>query len=105
MADTHVEAHGGGHATWKTYVLIGAILTVITAVEVAVFYIPALDAVLVPVLLVLSAAKFVIVVLWYMHLKNDSRILWRVFFGPLFLAMLVVIGMVLLFKVIPLYGA
>ena len=106
MADTHAQMPANaGHATWKTYVLIGAILTVITAVEVAIFYIPALDPVLVPVLLFLSAAKFVIVVLWYMHLKYDSRVLWRVFFGPLFLAVLVVIGMVLLFKVIPLYQA
>jgi cytochrome c oxidase subunit 4 len=60
--------------------------------------------VLVPILLSLSACKFVIVVLWYMHLRYDSRIYWRVFFAPLSLAVLVVIGMVLLFKVIPQLG-
>jgi cytochrome c oxidase subunit IV len=112
MADMHSHPHTGehasghaegGHATWKTYVIVGVILTVITAIEVAIFYIPALSAVLVPTLLVLSAAKFGIVVLWYMHLKFDSRIFWRVFFGPLFLAALVVIGMILIFKVVPQY--
>jgi cytochrome c oxidase subunit IV len=99
---THEAGHGeGGHASVKTYVLIGIILTIITAVEVAVFYIPALASVLVPVLIVLSAAKFVIVVQFYMHLKFDSPIFSRVFFAPLFLAVFLVIGMIALFKWLP----
>jgi len=100
--DHGAAASGQAHADWKTYVVVGVILTVITAVEVAVFYIPAMHGVMVPILLTLSAGKFFIVVLWYMHLKYDSRIYWRVFFAPLSLAVLVVVGMVLLFKVIPL---
>jgi cytochrome c oxidase subunit 4 len=99
--NTHEGENHGGHATVGTYVLIGVILTVITAVEVAIFYIPALSRVLVPVLLTLSAAKFVIVVLFYMHLKYDSPVFSRVFFGPMLLALLVVVGLVLLFKVAP----
>lgn len=114
MSDAHTQHHhegvghahaeaGHAHAGWKTYVIIGVILTVITAIEVAIFYIPAMHSVLVPVLLTLSAVKFFIVVLFYMHLRYDSRVFWRVFFGPLFIAVLVVIGMVILFKVIPNY--
>ncbi|MGQ0561388.1 MAG: cytochrome C oxidase subunit IV family protein [Gemmatimonadota bacterium] len=108
MADTH--AHGpeaahaaahAGHPTWRTYVVVGFILTVITAIEVAIFYIPALANVIVPALLVLSAAKFLIVVLFYMHLKFDNPIFGRVFYAPLFLALLVVIGLIILFKVLP----
>jgi len=99
-AEAH-DGHKGGHATVGTYVMIGVILTVITAVEVAVFYIPALSAIIVPLLLVLSATKFVIVVLFYMHLRYDSPVFSRVFFGPLFLALVVVIGLVLLFKFVP----
>ena len=96
------SAHPGhAHADWRTYVLVGVILTAITMIEVAVFYVPALHGVMVPILLTLSATKFFIVVLWYMHLKYDSRVFWRVFFTPLSLAVLVVIGMVLLFKVLP----
>jgi len=115
--DTHGHDHAHGHAhdySWSSveqehthfrkYVVIGAILTFITAVEVAVFYIPALAGVLVPVLLVLSLIKFVMVVLYYMHLKEDDAIFGRVFWGPLFLAALVVIGMIILFKVLPAYG-
>jgi cytochrome c oxidase subunit 4 len=100
-AGAHGAEPGHAHAGWKTYVVVGVILTVITAIEVAIFYIPAMHGVMIPILLTLSAGKFFIVVLWYMHLKYDSRIFWRVFFAPLSLAVLVVIGMVLLFKVIP----
>lgn len=95
------QHEGQSHATVGTYVLIGVILTVITAVEVAIFYIPALAGVLVPVLLTLSATKFVIVVLFYMHLRYDSAVFSRVFFGPMLLAFVVIIGLLLLFKVAP----
>lgn len=91
------------HPGWKTYVVIGAILTVITAVEVAIFYIPAMRPVLTPILLALSAAKFTIVVMFYMHLKFDSRLFSTVFVTPLILAIAVVISLVILFKVVPLY--
>jgi cytochrome c oxidase subunit 4 len=101
-AEVHGDA-GHAHASVKTYVIIGIALTVITAVEVAIFYIPQLRSVLVPVLLTLSAAKFVIVVLFYMHLKFDHPLFSRVFFGPLCLAVLVVIGMVILFKYLPVF--
>ena len=108
MADVHAKtthhAEGQPHASWKLYVFIGLILGIITAVEVAIFYIEALAPVLVPVLLVLSAAKFVLVVLYYMHLKMDHPIFGRVFWAPFSLAVLVVIGMIVLFKVLPKYG-
>ena len=110
MADTQLEAmhqdaqeHTSGHPTWRTYVVVGAILTAITAVEVAIFYVEALAKWLVPLLLVLSAAKFAIVVLFYMHLKFDSKIFGRVFYAPLLLGALVVVGMVILFKMLPVW--
>jgi cytochrome c oxidase subunit 4 len=99
--DAGEEHHGVG---WKKYAFIGLILAIITAVEVAIFYIEALAPVLVPTLLVLSASKFFLVVFYYMHLKVDHPIFGRVFWAPLFLAVLVVIGMVMLFKVLPKYG-
>ena len=48
----------------------------------AVFYIPALESVLVPILLVLSAGKFALVAMWYMHLKFDHRLVSWLFFVP-----------------------
>ena len=107
----HGHAHDAGHhegehheSHWKQYVVVGVILAIITAVEVAIFYIEALAPVLIPALLVLSAAKFFLVVLYYMHLKVDHALFGRVFWGPLFLAVLVVVGLVILFKVLPAYG-
>ncbi|MGH7475794.1 MAG: cytochrome C oxidase subunit IV family protein [Longimicrobiales bacterium] len=98
----HREPAAPHHPTWKFYVLIGVVLTVITAMEVAIFYIEALQAVLVPLLLVLSGAKFIMVVLFYMHLKFDSKVLSGVFAAPLLLGVLVVVSLIVLFNVLPL---
>ena len=97
------DQHHASHPNWKSYVIIGAALTIITAIEVAIFYIPQLASVLVPTLLILSAGKFVTVVLFYMHLKFDSPIFSRVFFAPLLLASLVVIALIMLFHILPAY--
>src|SRR5512135_2617573 len=83
----HEPGHGvQHHPGWQTYVVIGLILTIITAVEVAVFYIPAMHPAMAPILLTLSATKFILVVMFYMHLKFDSRLFSTVFVGPLLLA-------------------
>jgi len=95
-------AHGG-HASPAFYWAIGGVLTVITAVEVAVFYIPALHPVLVPVLLLLSTAKFLLVVMFFMHLKFDSRIFTGVFLAGMVLAMFMTTALVVLYKVLPNY--
>ena len=85
------------HASTGTYLRIAAILVIVTLIEVGVFYVPAFQPVLVPVLLVLSALKFVLVVLFYMHLKFDSRLFAFLFSGPLLLALGVMIGLLFLF--------
>jgi cytochrome c oxidase subunit IV len=102
-AESHAHANGA-HAGPRTYVLIALILAVLTAAEVAVFYIDALEAVLVPILLVLTTGKFTLVVLFFMHLKFDSRIFSGVFVAPLLLGMAVVVALIILFKVLPLFN-
>ena len=69
-----------GHPAAGTYVLVGAILAFVTMLEVAVYYIHALHGPLVGILLALSILKFVMVALWFMHLRFDSR-LFTVLFG------------------------
>jgi cytochrome c oxidase subunit 4 len=99
-----MEDHGhgeGGHASAAFYWAIGGVLTVITAIEVAIFYIPALSAVLTPTLLVLSAAKFLLVVMFFMHLKFDSRIFSGLFLAGMVLAMFMTTALVVLYKVLP----
>lgn len=83
------EAHAGPAPA--EYVQIGVVLAAITAIEVAVYYINALSAALVPVLIVLSAAKFILVVLWFMHLRFDNRLFSTLFTGGLVLAFAVFI--------------
>jgi len=103
-ATTVSHEHGhGGHASPGFYWAIGALLTVITAVEVAVFYIPALHPVLVPVLLTLSAAKFAMVVMFFMHLKFDSKIYSGLFLAGMVLASFMMVALVILFHVLPNY--
>jgi len=87
------------HPTWSTYWKIALILTMITAVEVWVYYIPAFVAsrLFVPSLLIMSAIKFVTVVLFYMHLRYDHKLFRVLFTGPLIIAMLTIIGLMFLF--------
>lgn len=68
------------------YVQIGLALAFITAVEVAVYYIEALEGVLIPMLLFLSGLKFTMVALWFMHLRFDNRMFSTFFVGGLALA-------------------
>jgi cytochrome c oxidase subunit 4 len=90
---------GQPHASTDFYLLVAAILTIITLVEVGVFYVPAFKPVLVPVLLVLSGLKFTMVVMFYMHLKFDHKLFTGVFLLPLFLAVVVITGLMFLFGV------
>ncbi len=79
-----------------TYVAVGIILTIITLVEVGVFYVPAFQPVLVPVLLALSAIKFALVVMFYMHLKSDHKLFTLVLSVPLLLALGVALALLFL---------
>ena len=71
-------------------------MTIITAIEVAVFYVPALHPFLAPILLVLSALKFGIVAMWYMHLKFDSRLYSWVFVVPMVFAAAIILALIVL---------
>ncbi len=51
----------------------------------------------VPTLLILSAVKFAIVVLFYMHLRYDARLFRALFTGPLIIAVVTLISLLFLF--------
>jgi cytochrome c oxidase subunit 4 len=91
---TGEHAHPGA----KEYLAIATVLVVITAIEVAVFYIPAMKPVLVPVLLTLSAVKFALVAMFYMHLKFDHRLFSWLFVLPMLLATFVILALLKLFS-------
>jgi len=79
----HVERHPGP----LEYAQIGLILALITGVEVAIYYLGLAHTLLVIALLVLSATKFSMVVLWFMHLKFDNRLFSTMFILGFFLAL------------------
>jgi cytochrome c oxidase subunit 4 len=68
---------------------------------VAIFYIEFIkdSAAFVPTLLLLSAIKFGMVVLWFMHLRFDSRLFGRLFVAGLALALSLFIVVLLTFGV------
>lgn len=96
----HESSHVEGHASKGTYWLIALVLGILTLLEVAVFYVPLLHAVIVPILLVLSTAKFALVAMFFMHLKFDKPILTTVFAGGLIVATAIIVTMMLLFGTI-----
>ena len=100
MADT--SAHGDDlhtapgsaedlahHPGPRAYVGIAVVLAIITALEVAIYYVPALESWLVPFLIAFSAVKFWLVIMWFMHLRCDNKIFKRLFLTGLVLAGLV----------------
>ena len=96
-ADHGAEAHA--HPTWATYKWVALILTLVTIVEVWAYYIPQLVAsrAFVPALLVMSAFKFIVVVMFYMHLKYDHKLFRALFVGPLIIAALTLVALMFIF--------
>ena len=87
------------HPTWSTYWKVAVILTLMTVIEVWIYYIPSFVAsrAFVPVLLLMSAVKFFIVVAFYMHLRYDHKLFRVLFTGPLIIAMTTLVGLMFLF--------
>lgn len=84
------------HASVATYLKVAAILAIITALEFGVIYIRRLAPIIVPLLLVMSAAKFAMVALFFMHLRYEGRGVTTLFVGPLLIAIGFVVAMITL---------
>ena len=84
-SSTDSDSHGS-HPGPLEYIQIGVALAIVTAVEVALFYIDLGTNVLVTLLLVLSGLKFLLVAMWFMHLKFDAGILTIMFVSGMALA-------------------
>lgn len=95
------------HPGWQTYLKIALILFALTALEVAAYEVvhrhsPAgfatwLEPIFVPVLLILSAFKFALVAMFYMHLKMDGKLLSGVFSFSLILAAFIIVALMVIF--------
>jgi cytochrome c oxidase subunit 4 len=107
VARTPDRAHGPGHGAGrvarhpspKEYVRIAVILGIVTAAEVAVYYVSAIGDFLIPLLFLFALVKFTLVVLWFMHLKFDSRTYARFFLMGLAGAITLFLIVLLTFRV------
>ena len=105
--DTHAEAHA--HPGPAKYIQIAVVLFTLTALEVLAYEVghggalPGLRAtiepIVVPILLILSAIKFALVAMFYMHLKQDGKLLSGLFVFPIILALAIAAALISLFSV------
>jgi len=80
---THVDPARTPPNRRRTYLLVFVALAVMTAIEVFVAQTPGIPVV--PVLLTMSLAKALLVILYFMHLRYDSRWYSLIFFAPFLL--------------------
>ena len=80
------------HPSEKKYIEVAVLLAFITLAEVAIYYIDAFSGVLVPMLIVMSAFKFIMVVSYFMHLKFDDKRLAWIFTGGMLTALAIFMG-------------
>jgi cytochrome c oxidase subunit IV len=104
--DSHVTAHEHAHPTASLYFKVGLVLFVLTALEVGLYEITygehagafaaTIKPFFVPLLLLMSAAKFALVAMFYMHLKQDSKLFSGVFVFPLAIAAFIIVALIVL---------
>jgi cytochrome c oxidase subunit IV len=94
-----VTGTGHAHPSDRSYVGIALILAVITAAEVATFYLEdELGSILIPALIVMMIVKFAMVAGWFMHLRFDSNLFTRLFVSGILLAVAVYLGTLAAFE-------
>ena len=90
-----------GHGTPAFYAIVGLILAVITLVEFLIFYVESLGVLLIPIMLILSLMKFVIVVAFFMHLRFDNKLFTYLFFAGFLLAAVISVALLVLLAIKP----
>lgn len=101
-AEHEAEAPGADHdehmhpSDWK-YVQIAIILAVLTAAEVATYYVDT-GPLEIPILITIMVIKFVLVLMWFMHLKFDSPLFTKTFVAGLAMAVVVYVAVLATFE-------
>src|ERR1041385_6556066 len=114
-AHTAPHAHEPAHPTPVLYFKIAVVLFILTAFEVLTFEAgrgglgptlrPLFEPIVVLVLVVFSGAQFVLVAMFYMHLKQDPRLLANIFAFPLVIATVIIAALIVLFRYWRMVGA
>jgi cytochrome c oxidase subunit 4 len=75
----HDEEQQHEHPSPRKYVFIAVILAIVTAIEVAIYYFDLAEGLLVAFLLFFGVIKFVMVGMYFMHLKFDHKVFRMLF--------------------------
>ncbi|MCY3635226.1 MAG: cytochrome C oxidase subunit IV family protein [bacterium] len=101
-ADEHASGDGHAHPSDWLYVKVAIALGLLTAFEVFTYF-ESLhgwgDTAIIILLILMMLVKFFLVVAFFMHLKFDSPIFWRLFVFGLILAMAVYMVMLTAFRI------
>ena len=71
--EAHAHPEEPAHPSAATYAKIAVTLVILTAMEVAVYYVESIRTYLVPILIVLMIIKFALVAMFYMHLSRTAN--------------------------------
>ncbi len=99
------DAHGAaGHDTGAhqhhpdlTYVKVAGVLAVLTALETATYWVD-LGSFHTPFLLIMMVTKFVLVLLFFMHLKFDNKLFGVLFYMGLGLTLMVYLAVLFSYR-------
>lgn len=91
------DAHHEAHKPNSFYIQVAIVLAVVTALEVALYYMD-IGKLFLPVLLILMAIKFLTVVSMFMHLRFDNKIFSYLFYAGLLLAIAVYVVALMTFR-------
>ena len=98
--DAPVEQHDSVHPSPARYIQIAVLLTLITGFEVAIYYVDFISKnTFITIFLGMSLVKFIIVAMFYMHLKFDNRLFTMLFVAGLGLGTGLLVTLGTLFRI------
>jgi cytochrome c oxidase subunit IV len=93
IADSH-ENHPGP----RLYIIVAALLGILTLIEVGAFFLEMSSWIVVWILLLLSLTKFLMVVFFFMHLRMDDNRFALLFFAPMIVMVSIAVALLAVFQ-------
>ncbi len=89
-AIVHGDSHGGHHNPFKEYFMVYAALLILLVVTYGATYLPTSEPWSFLIALLIAVIKAVLVILFFMHVKDASRVTW-LFCGCSFLWLVIML--------------
>ena len=94
----HIAESHDSHPGPRLYIIVAAILGTLTLIEVGAFFLEMSSWIVVWILLLLSLAKFLLVVFFFMHLRMDDNRFALLFFIPMAVMVALAVALLALFE-------